>query len=93
MIRPATPDDAPALGAIWNRVIRETTSIFNTTERGEAEIARSSAIAIRSLSGTSPASRVLPAGSRFAAMTAIATPSNTRSCSHPACMGAVRGGC
>lgn len=39
MIRPATPDDAPALGAIWNRVIRETTSIFNTTERGEAEIA------------------------------------------------------
>ena len=39
MIRPATPDDAPALGAIWNRVIRETTSIFNATERGEAEIA------------------------------------------------------
>ncbi|PHP28826.1 GNAT family N-acetyltransferase [Limimaricola cinnabarinus] len=40
MIRPATPDDAPALGAIWNRVIRETTSIFNATERSEAEIAQ-----------------------------------------------------
>ncbi|MBB3712141.1 phosphinothricin acetyltransferase [Limimaricola variabilis] len=39
MIRPATPEDAPALGAIWNRVIRETTSIFNATERSEAEIA------------------------------------------------------
>ncbi|MGR3465521.1 N-acetyltransferase family protein [Limimaricola sp.] len=39
MIRPATPDDAPALSAIWNGVIRETSSIFNSTERSEAEIA------------------------------------------------------
>lgn len=39
MIRPATPGDAPALHAIWTPVIRETTSIFHTTERSEEEIA------------------------------------------------------
>ena len=33
MIRPAQPHDAPALHAIWTPVIRETTSIFHTTER------------------------------------------------------------
>ncbi len=38
MIRPATPDDAPALSAIWNGVIRDTTSIFNATERSLDEI-------------------------------------------------------
>ncbi len=39
MIRPATPADAGALHAIWTPVIRETTSIFHTTERSEEEIA------------------------------------------------------
>lgn len=39
MIRPAVAADAPALAAIWNRVIRETTAIFASTERTEAEIA------------------------------------------------------
>ena len=39
MIRPATAADAPALWAIWTPVIRETTSIFHTTERSEDEIA------------------------------------------------------
>ena len=39
MIRPARPGDAPALHAIWTPVIRETTSIFHTTERSPEEIA------------------------------------------------------
>jgi L-amino acid N-acyltransferase YncA len=39
VIRAATRADAPAIGAIWNRVIRESTSIFASTERTEAEIA------------------------------------------------------
>lgn len=39
MIRPARAADAPALLAIWTPVIRETTHIFHTTERSEAEIA------------------------------------------------------
>lgn len=39
MIRPAAPRDASALWRIWTPVIRETTSIFHTTERTEAEIA------------------------------------------------------
>ena len=39
MIRPARPQDAPDLHAIWTPVIRETTSIFHTTERSEEEIA------------------------------------------------------
>ncbi|SDE44890.1 GNAT family N-acetyltransferase [Limimaricola pyoseonensis] len=40
MIRSATPDDAPALATLWNRVIRDTTTIFNATERSEAEVAQ-----------------------------------------------------
>lgn len=39
MIRAAAPADAPALAAIYNRVIRETTHIFASTERGEEEVA------------------------------------------------------
>lgn len=39
MIRPAEPRDAADLHAIWTPVIRETTHIFHTTERSEAEIA------------------------------------------------------
>ncbi len=40
MIRPATPADAPALGAIWNAVIRHSTAIFSSEERSEDEIAQ-----------------------------------------------------
>ena len=39
MIRSARPTDAPDLHAVWTPVIRETTSIFHTTERTEEEIA------------------------------------------------------
>jgi phosphinothricin acetyltransferase len=39
VIRPAAPRDAAQLHAIWTPVIRETTSIFHTTERSEEEIA------------------------------------------------------
>ena len=39
MIRPAAPADAADLHAIWTPVIRETTSIFHTTERTPEEIA------------------------------------------------------
>lgn len=39
MIRDAAPADAPRLAAIWNRVIRESTAIFASTERGEEEVA------------------------------------------------------
>ncbi len=40
MIRPARAPDAPQLHAIWTPVIRETTSIFHTTERSEQDIAQ-----------------------------------------------------
>ena len=40
MIRPATPQDAPQLAAIWNPVIRHSTAIFSSEERSEEEIAR-----------------------------------------------------
>jgi L-amino acid N-acyltransferase YncA len=40
VIRPANPSDAPRIGAIWNRVIRESTAIFSSEERSEEEIAR-----------------------------------------------------
>ncbi len=33
MIRPAAPEDAGAICAIWNRVIRETTQTFTTAEK------------------------------------------------------------
>jgi L-amino acid N-acyltransferase YncA len=39
MIRPATPADAPAIAAIWNRIIRDTTATFTTTEKDPAAIA------------------------------------------------------
>lgn len=39
MIRPARPADAPAIAEIWNRLIRETTHIFTTTEKSTEEIA------------------------------------------------------
>ncbi len=38
MIRDAQADDARAVGAIWNPVIRDTTITFWPTERSEAEI-------------------------------------------------------
>ncbi|WP_343116784.1 N-acetyltransferase family protein [Ostreiculturibacter nitratireducens] len=33
MIRPATPDDCPAIAAIWNPVIRDTLITFTTAEK------------------------------------------------------------
>lgn len=39
MIRPATPGDAPAIAAIWNHYIRNTTVTFNPVEKTEAEVA------------------------------------------------------
>jgi L-amino acid N-acyltransferase YncA len=39
VIRPARPEDAPGLHAIWTPVIRETMHIFHTTERSPEEIA------------------------------------------------------
>ena len=38
MIRDARPEDAAAIGAIWNPVIRDTAITFWPTERTEAEI-------------------------------------------------------
>ena len=37
--RPATPGDAPAVAALWNRMIRETLATFTTEPRTVAEIA------------------------------------------------------
>ena len=39
-IRDARPEDAAAIAAIWNPIIRETAITFWPTERTEAEIAR-----------------------------------------------------
>lgn len=39
MIRPARPDDAPAIATIWNTLIRETTHTFTTDEKDPAGIA------------------------------------------------------
>ncbi|MBW7055742.1 GNAT family N-acetyltransferase [Paracoccus bogoriensis] len=39
MLRAARPDDAGAVGAIWNPIIRDTAITFWPTERSEAEIA------------------------------------------------------
>ena len=33
MIRPARPEDAPAIAAIWNAVIRDTLATFTTVEK------------------------------------------------------------
>lgn len=38
MIRPATPADVPAIRAILNRVIRDTTITFTTTEKTPADV-------------------------------------------------------
>lgn len=38
-LRPATPADAPGIGAIWNAIIRDTTITFNPVEKPDAEIA------------------------------------------------------
>jgi len=39
MIRAATPDDAPAVAAIWNVAIRDTLITFNPVEKTDAEVA------------------------------------------------------
>ena len=39
MIRPATPSDIPAIAAIINHVIRDTTITVNAQEKTEAEVA------------------------------------------------------
>lgn len=39
MIRPARPEDAPAIAAIWNAVIRDTLATFTTVEKDPASIA------------------------------------------------------
>jgi L-amino acid N-acyltransferase len=39
MIRPARPEDASAIGAIWNPCIRDTTVTFTPVEKSDAEIA------------------------------------------------------
>ena len=39
MIRPATPADAPAIAAIWNQIIRETTATFTTVEKDPKTLA------------------------------------------------------
>lgn len=39
IIRPATPDDAPAIAAIWNPVIRDTTVTFTTQEKTATDLA------------------------------------------------------
>ena len=39
MIRPAAPQDAPAIAAIWNRIIRESVATFTTEEKDPAAIA------------------------------------------------------
>lgn len=38
MIRPALPDDCPAIAAIWNEIIRTTTITFNPNEKSVAEL-------------------------------------------------------
>ena len=39
MIRPATPADAPAIAAIWNAYIRDTTVTFTLDEKSAADVA------------------------------------------------------
>lgn len=41
MIRPARPDDAAAIVAFWNPLIRDTLVTFNPMEKTEAEVAES----------------------------------------------------
>lgn len=37
-LRDASPDDAAAIGAIWNQIVRETAISFWPTERSDAEV-------------------------------------------------------
>lgn len=39
MIRPARPEDAPAIAAIWNQIIRDTTATFTSLEKDPAALA------------------------------------------------------
>ena len=39
MIRPARPEDAPAIATIWNAVIRDTLATFTTVEKDPATLA------------------------------------------------------
>lgn len=39
MIRPATAQDAPAIAAIWNQIIRDTTATFTSLEKDPAALA------------------------------------------------------
>ena len=39
ILRPASPADAPGIGAIWNPIVRDTAITFWPTERTHAEIA------------------------------------------------------
>jgi phosphinothricin acetyltransferase len=39
IIRPATADDAPAIAAFWNPMIRDTLVTFNAVEKSQAEVA------------------------------------------------------
>ncbi|WP_127557372.1 GNAT family N-acetyltransferase [Nioella ostreopsis] len=39
MIRPARPEDAEAIAAIWNRIIRDTAATFTTEEKDPSAIA------------------------------------------------------
>jgi len=41
VIRSARPDDAPAIGQIWNRIIRDTVFTFTTIEKDPEAIAAS----------------------------------------------------
>lgn len=49
MIRPARPDDAPAILEFWNPVIRDTLVTFHATEKTEAELRET--IAAKPLAG------------------------------------------
>jgi L-amino acid N-acyltransferase len=40
MIRPARPEDATAIAAIWNAVIRDTTATFTTAEKTPQHLPR-----------------------------------------------------
>lgn len=39
MIRPATAQDAPAIAAIWNQIIRDTTATFTSLEKDPTALA------------------------------------------------------
>lgn len=55
MIRRARPEDAAAIAAIWNAVIRDTAQTFTTAEKDPAALAAT-------LDGTPPAFVAVPGG-------------------------------